>query len=167
MDGARKKVRKLAQHFLPERPHHLALSPTERYPEPTTFWQHNSRLQYSTYLSDADRGVLLTRPYYDIRQEPESATASNNDSAHAGNRPEMKKAVTKMSFKDYQNKQKKLSESPPDSGASAPRATDAKSQSGESKPSRDGPRREELSSKASGHRQDSKVAPRQEINGER
>jgi len=115
MDGAAKKISYLAQRVLPDRPHHLAISPTKRYPVPRDFWQYNSRLQYTTYLSDADRGVLLTRPYYEIHESTGSDAPVDN--ARATPRSEVKKPVTKMSFKDYQqSKQKKMSESPPDSG---------------------------------------------------
>ncbi|KAL8365778.1 hypothetical protein RB595_004522 [Gaeumannomyces hyphopodioides] len=113
MDLAAQRVHSLAQRILPERPHHLALLPDGRYPVPPDFWQHHSHLQYSTFLSDTDRGILLTRPYYEIiREEPDQHTRSP---AATAPKPEAKKVVTKMSFKDYQNSKKKLSSSPPDS----------------------------------------------------
>ncbi|KAJ9149874.1 hypothetical protein NKR23_g3929 [Pleurostoma richardsiae] len=115
MDGAAKKVNLVANRILPDRPHHLSLSPTRRYPVPSGFWQNNSPLQYSTLLSEADRGVLLTRPYYDIREEPETAVVNSSDPVP---RPDSKKTVNKMSFKDYQ-KQKKIPMSPSEHGLSA------------------------------------------------
>ncbi len=116
MDGAAKKVNRLVEQILPPQPHHLSLSLTQRYPAPTSFWQHNSRLQYTTYVSGADRGVLVTRAAYEIHEEADDTMAASNPAS----RTDTKKAVTKMSFKDYQqNKQKKLSESPPDSSQDA------------------------------------------------
>jgi len=117
MDGAATQVDQLAQHLLPAQPHHLALSLTERYPPTTDFRRTHSRLQYTTFVSGADRGVLLTRAYYEILEEPDTLAPTPADAA---SRPDVKKAVTKVSFKDYrQNKQKKVSESPPDTGPSA------------------------------------------------
>jgi len=117
MDGAATQVDQLAQHLLPAQPHHLALSLTERYPPATDFRQTHSRLQYTTFVSGADRGLLLTRAYYEIVDEPETTAAAPAD---APGRPDPKKAVNKVSFKDYrQNKQKKVSESPPDTGPAA------------------------------------------------
>ncbi|EJT71991.1 hypothetical protein GGTG_11241 [Gaeumannomyces tritici R3-111a-1] len=113
MDLAAQRVHSLAQRILPERPHHLALLPDGKYSVPPDFWQHHSHLQYSTFLSDTDRGILLTRPYYEIiREEPDQLSRSP---AIPASKPEAKKAVTKMSFKDYQNSKKKLSSSSPDS----------------------------------------------------
>jgi len=110
MDGAADKVNKLVAGILPSQPHHLSISATQRYPAPTEFWQHNSPLQYTTYVAAGDRGVLLTRASYDIHEEvePDAAPPTRSDS---------KKPVNKMSFKDYQqSKHRKFSESPPDSG---------------------------------------------------
>lgn len=112
MDLAAQRVHSLAQRILPDRPHHLALFSDRRYPVPPDFWQHHSNLQYSTFLSDTDRGILFTRPYYEIREEPETLQRSPTA---AVSKLEPKKNVTKMSFKDYQNSKKKLSTSPPDS----------------------------------------------------
>ena len=115
MDGAATLVEQLA-HLLPDQPHHLALSPTRRYPPDIGFPAKDSRLQFGTYIS-VDRGVLLTRAHYDIVDEPEAPTTAL---ANAAARPEAKKAVNKVSFENYrQNKQKKQSESPPDSGPGA------------------------------------------------
>lgn len=119
MDGAAERVANLVERILPDRPYHLSISPTERHAAPAGFWQDNSRLQYSTYVSGADRGVLLTRPHYDILEEPKAAVGSASANALTS-RPDAKKTINKMSFRDYQqNKQKKLSESPPDTGSSA------------------------------------------------
>ncbi len=134
MDSAAKKVNRLIEHVIPAQPHHLSLSHANRYPAPTDFWQHNSRLQYTTYVSGADRGVLLTRPAFDIQEEAaaddmaaSSSSSSFGGRADAAAAATAKKAVTKMSFKDYQqSKQRKLSDSPPDSGLLNAPATDAR-----------------------------------------
>lgn len=55
--------------------------------------------------------MLLTRPYYDMREEPPNLTAAKDPNAKME-----KKSVTKLSLSDYKNKQKKVSDSPPDSG---------------------------------------------------
>lgn len=136
MDGAAQEITKLAQHILPQRPHHLAVSPTARYSVPSGLWPNTSPLQYTTYVSEADRGILLTRPYYDIQLDPDEdikvAPSSNNNrsktvpsadaSSSAGtptaanSKGQVKKAITKLSFKDYQQskQQKKQSGSPSD-----------------------------------------------------
>lgn len=101
-----KRVDKIAKRILPDQPHHLSVSTSRRFPIPSGFWfdGFSSRLQYMTYLSDADRGVLLTRPSYEIRDDPEAKNIHN--SSDANHQTEPKKPVTKMSFKDYQNRKK-------------------------------------------------------------
>ncbi|KZL77570.1 hypothetical protein CT0861_06871 [Colletotrichum tofieldiae] len=116
MEAAAKKVQLLAQRILPDRPHHLSVSPDQRFrvpPDHRKLFEEfkHPRLQYMTLLSDADRGMLLTRPYYDMREEPPNPTAPKESNAKME-----KKAVTKLSLSDYKNKQKKVSDSPPDSG---------------------------------------------------
>ncbi|OLN91933.1 hypothetical protein CCHL11_01517 [Colletotrichum chlorophyti] len=117
MEAAAKKVQLLAQRILPDRPHHLSVSPDQRYrvpPDHAKVFEEfkHQRLQYMTLLSDADRGLLLTRPYYDMREEPPIPAAIKDTNAKME-----KKVVTKLSLSDYKNKQKKVSVSPPDSGA--------------------------------------------------
>ncbi|KIH94980.1 hypothetical protein SPBR_03848 [Sporothrix brasiliensis 5110] len=131
MDVAAQEINKLVQRILPDRPYHLSVSATGRYPVPPGLWPNTSPLQYTTFVSEADRGILLTRPYFDIQLETEDdpnntknkrgkATSSTNialpggSPAGAGNKSETKKPVTKMSFKDYQQSknQKKLPGSP-------------------------------------------------------
>lgn len=110
MDGAAKRIKLVAQRILPHEPHHLSLSPDRRYPEADAWQWRNSPLQYTTFLSDVDRGALLTRPYYDMREEPEPKL-----NALSAPRTEPKKALNKMSFKDYK-RQKKASLSPTENG---------------------------------------------------
>ncbi|CCF32168.1 hypothetical protein CH063_04607 [Colletotrichum higginsianum] len=116
MEAAAKKVQLLAQRILPDRPHHLSVSPDQRFrvpPDHSKLFEEFKypRLQYMTLLSDADRGMLLTRPYYDMREEPPNLTAAKDPNAKME-----KKSVTKLSLSDYKNKQKKVSDSLPDSG---------------------------------------------------
>jgi hypothetical protein len=116
MEAAAKKVQLLTQRILPERPHHLSISHDKRYRVPSDDDRHIEEwqlrgLQYMTFLSEADRGVLITRPYYDMREEPAAPPTSSNN---AQGKME-KKAVTKLSFLDYKKKNK-TSSSPPDSG---------------------------------------------------
>ena len=105
MEAAAETVKQLTRTILPERPHQLAQSPDWkcRYPpdEPAKRpeeW-HDTRLQYMTFLSDADRGVLFTRNYYDFRPEP-TKHATKEASALA------KGSATKktLSLSDYKNK---------------------------------------------------------------
>ncbi|KAB5585793.1 hypothetical protein GE09DRAFT_38485 [Coniochaeta sp. 2T2.1] len=100
MDGVAevdKKVRLLAERVLPGRPHHLTLNPNRKYPSPPGFWftGQSSRLQYLTNLSDADRGMLLTVPFFEIMDEPDEGTPAPAKVAQKG------EAKKKMSMKDY------------------------------------------------------------------
>lgn len=109
MDGVAdvaEKARLVAERVLPGRPHHLTLNPNRKYAPPSGFWftGTSSRLQYLTNLSDADRGMLLTVPFFEIMDEPETANP-----VKAVQRGEAKK---KMSMKDY--KARKKSTSPPE-----------------------------------------------------
>lgn len=110
METTADRIRSVVKNILPERPHHLSLYPDRKYPVPPNYWQHQSPLQYSTFISDADRGILLTRPYFDICDEPEPSPAIPQTTS----RPALKK-LNKMSFKDYQ-KAKKGPMSPTENG---------------------------------------------------
>lgn len=112
MEAAAKTVQSLSQHILPENPHHLSYNPHWRYrPRPddaahasrsgTRFEEwHNTRLQYMTLVSHADRGTLLTRSYYDMREEPPKPVPREVSAlAKAGG--DKKK---KLSLSDYKNK---------------------------------------------------------------
>ncbi|RDA83414.1 hypothetical protein CP532_4823 [Ophiocordyceps camponoti-leonardi (nom. inval.)] len=100
MDAAAKTVQFLSQHILPERPHHLSNSPSWRYRDTGSSrfeeWQNN-RLQYMTLVSQADRGFLLTRSHYDMREEPPKPIPR----ALAAAGGDKKK---KLSLSDYKNK---------------------------------------------------------------
>lgn len=117
MEAAAKKVQLLAQRILPDRPHSLSMNPDQRFRVPPdhskTFEEFKyPALQYMTLLSDADRGMLLTRAYHDMREEPPIPPAVKDSNAKME-----RKNVTKLSLSDYKNKQKKVSDSPPDSGS--------------------------------------------------
>lgn len=111
MEEAADRIRSVVKNLLPERPHHLSLYPDRKYQVPPNFWQHQSPLQYSTFVSDADRGVLLTRPYFDICDEPEP-----NSTPLGAVRNGPKKTLNKMSFKDYKKQKEKASTSPTENG---------------------------------------------------
>lgn len=120
MEAAAKQVRLLTQRVLPEHPHHLSYDPRRRYPavpDGKGFEEQIHRgLQYMTFVSDGDRGVLLTRPYYDMREEPPAPKAHPGAAAaaSAASTPSRtdKKPSTKMSLSDYKNKVKQQSQSP-------------------------------------------------------
>jgi hypothetical protein len=102
MDAAAKSVRVLTHDSLSQSPYYLSRRPDKRYPA-----AHDHRrfeewyivdLQYLTFLSDADRGVLLTRPEYDMREEPRPA-ARDADAT-----PRTVSEKKKMTLSDYKNK---------------------------------------------------------------
>lgn len=111
MEGAEKNADRLAKRILPQRPHHLTLSLTDKYPEPAGFWYtgKSHRLQYTTYLSDCDRGILITRPSYDICEEPASAPSAMPPKPPLPNG----EAKKKLSLKDYQKWRKQSPQDPP------------------------------------------------------
>lgn len=117
METTADRIRSVVKNILPERPHHLSLYSDRKYRVPPNSWHHPTPLQYSTFLSDADRGVLLTRPYFDICEEPDPspATGTATTSQQATPRPAAKK-LNKMSFKDYQKAKKTASTSPTENG---------------------------------------------------
>ncbi|KAK4155227.1 hypothetical protein C8A00DRAFT_13719 [Chaetomidium leptoderma] len=116
MDGAAKNAQKVAQRILPDRPHHLSLSFDRRYPESEGWWftGASAPLQYMTYISAAQRGILTTRASFEICEElpPPMPTKV----------PAKGEAKKKLSLMDYQNRKK--SASPVENGV--PTKTDAK-----------------------------------------
>jgi hypothetical protein len=124
MEAAAERVKLLTRSILPERPHQLSKSPDwkTRYPLDDTKrrceeWQ-DTRLQYMTLVSEADRGILFTRGYYDIRPEPvQPAPKDVSIVSRAGGEKK------KLTLNDYKNKKSgappSASASPPDSAASA------------------------------------------------
>lgn len=113
MEAAAETVRHLTRTILPERPHQLAQSPDwrstfEEHPKRIEEWE-NSRLQYMTLVSEADRGVLFTRGYYDIRPEPPRPVPREVNALARG-------SAKKLSLSDYTKKKTgaATSTSPPD-----------------------------------------------------
>jgi hypothetical protein len=115
MDVAVQKVQKLSKH-IPEQPHQLAFAIDKRYrihPDKVKALEENIHpgLQYMTFVSDLERGVLMTRSYDDMRDEPPAPNASQRPPTTPAQTD--KKPATKISLSDYKNKVKKLSQSPP------------------------------------------------------
>jgi len=115
MDVAVQKVQKLSKH-IPEQPHQLASAIDKRYrihPDKVKRLEEDVHpgLQYMTFVSDPERGVLMTRSYDDMRDEPPTPNAKHRPPTTPGQVD--KKPATKMSLSDYKNKVKKLSQSPP------------------------------------------------------
>ncbi|POS73650.1 hypothetical protein DHEL01_v207957 [Diaporthe helianthi] len=157
MEVAAERIRSVKK-LLPERPHHLALSLGRKYPVPPNFWDHQSPLQYSTFLSDADRGLLLTRPYYDICDEPEASLPTRQPTPQAG----AKKAGSKMTLEVW--KSKKVATSPTENGVLG-RAEDKKQRVSAHGPEKDASRREQGKVKQTGTQRDSK-GPDPRVNGD-
>ncbi|TQV97630.1 hypothetical protein V2A60_006627 [Cordyceps javanica] len=123
MEAAAKTVELLTQRTLPDTPYYLSNHPDWRYrPRPDDHLRpeewHSTRLQYSTLLAEADRGVLLTRPDYDMREEPPKPVS--RDVAALSKAGGEKK---KLSLSDYKNK-KTAATSPPEPSVSRLRDSD-------------------------------------------
>lgn len=122
MDAAAKTVESLSQHILPDKPHHLSYNPLWRFrprPDDASRFEEwcNSRLQYMTLVSHADRGTVLTRSYYDMREEPPKPVPREVSAlAKAGG--DKKK---KLSLSDYKNKRTGAVSSPPGPAVSKPK----------------------------------------------
>lgn len=149
MEVAAERIRSVKK-LLPERPHHLALSLGRKYPVPPNFWDHQSPLQYSTFLSDADRGLLLTRPYYDICDEPEAPLPTRQSTPLAG----AKKAGNKMTLEVW--KSKKVATSPTENGVLGGKVDDKKQRPPANGPDKDVSRKEQDKIKQAGTQRDSK-----------
>ncbi|RYP50836.1 hypothetical protein DL768_003754 [Monosporascus sp. mg162] len=123
MEAATRSIDSLAKHILPTKPHCLSISATRRYrphPDDKRLEEQDFRpLQYKTFVSDADRGVTLTRAYFDIREEP--VNPRNVTSNAPTPRSDPTKPVTKLSLKDYKNRTKAPDgESPPKARVAQP-----------------------------------------------
>ncbi|KAI0971017.1 hypothetical protein F4678DRAFT_110963 [Xylaria arbuscula] len=113
MEEAAKSISSLAEHILPKQPYYLSLSPTRKYqipPDEKRLDEQDIRpLQYATFVGgEADRGVLLTRAYFTVREEPNSSNAPTP----ATMKVDPNKPRKKVSLKDYRNK-KVEGDSPP------------------------------------------------------
>lgn len=108
MEEAAKSIESLAKHILPVKPHCLSIDPTKRYrphPDEKRLEEQDFRpLQYKTFISHADRGVTLTRAYFDVREEP--VNPHNATSNAPTPRSDPTKPITKLSLKDYKNRAK-------------------------------------------------------------
>lgn len=113
MEAAAETIRYLTRNILPERPHQLAQSPDwkavyDDHPKRLEEWD-TRRLQYMTLVSEADRGVLFTRGYFDIRAEPPKPVPREVTALARG-------SAKKYSLSDYAKKKTgaATSASPPD-----------------------------------------------------
>ncbi|ORY64462.1 uncharacterized protein BCR38DRAFT_215572 [Pseudomassariella vexata] len=107
MEASVKSIESLVS-ALPGRPHHLSISATSQYQQRPRDQRLEEeaypRLEYMTFLHDVDRGVLLTRAYFDIRKDPDETTS--NAPSPPKPRSDPNKPVTKLSLKDYKNRKK-------------------------------------------------------------
>ena len=159
----------MAQDLLPDRPHILTLSLDRRFPNPKGFWftSSSSPLQYMTYLSAAQRGILLTRASYDMHDEPDNAPVSMTL------KPPAKDTVKKkLSAKDYLSRKK--SDSPtendvPSKASARPiKSTDAKKDRPDPPKKEEPPRLKEKEKAPPSARPEGRVEkPRQELDGDR
>ncbi|KAH8166443.1 hypothetical protein CIB48_g1813 [Xylaria polymorpha] len=106
MEPAATSIKSLAEHVLPKQPYYLSLSPTRRYrvhPDEKRLDEQDIRpLQYTTLVGgEADRGVLITRAYFTVREEP---SASSNAPTPTALKVDPNKPRKKVSLKDYKNK---------------------------------------------------------------
>ncbi|KAI1438568.1 hypothetical protein GGR50DRAFT_368645 [Xylaria sp. CBS 124048] len=113
MEDAARSIETLAAQILPQQPYYLSISATCTYrirPGEKRLDEQDVRpLQYSTLVGgEADRGVLLTRAYFSVREEPNA----NNAPAPPTLILDPNKPRKKMTLKDYKSK-KTEGDSPP------------------------------------------------------
>ncbi|KAI1181924.1 hypothetical protein F5B17DRAFT_227758 [Nemania serpens] len=106
MEEAAKAIKTLADQILPKQPYYLSRSHTSRYPIPAAENIIDEKiirpLQYLTFVGgEADRGVLITRAYFTVREEPNSAS---NALMPTTLKIDPNKPRKKVSLKDYKNK---------------------------------------------------------------
>ncbi|KAI0202589.1 hypothetical protein F4808DRAFT_67035 [Astrocystis sublimbata] len=109
-------IKELADNILPKQPYYLSLSPTRTYrihpSEGHYDEQDHKHLQYLTFVGgEADRGVLLTRAYFAVREEPNALTDAPLSTVP---KIDPNKPRKKVSLKDWKNK-KAEGDSPPKS----------------------------------------------------
>ncbi|XDG02944.1 hypothetical protein ABKA04_002559 [Annulohypoxylon sp. FPYF3050] len=108
MEEATKTIETLVKNILPFKAHYLSLDTTRRYREQTDDKRLEEQiirpLQYTTFISDAERGILLTRAYFDVREEPTNTT--NATDIPTPKKSDPNKPKTKLSLKDYKNRKK-------------------------------------------------------------
>ncbi|OTB12908.1 hypothetical protein K445DRAFT_14206 [Daldinia sp. EC12] len=119
MEEVTKHIDTLVKDVLPPKAHYLSLDTTRRYrphADDKRLEEQDIRpLQYTTFVSDAERGVLLTRAYFDVREEPLNPVSAPD--TLTPRRTDPSKPKTKLSLKDYKNRKKS-----PD-GEETPRST--------------------------------------------
>ncbi|KAI6089037.1 hypothetical protein F4821DRAFT_71474 [Hypoxylon rubiginosum] len=107
MEEATKTIDTLVKNILPTKAHYLSVD-TRRFrqhvDEKRLEEQEIRPLQYTTFVSDAERGILLTRAYFDVREEP--ANPTNATSTPLPRKTDPNKPKTKLSLKDYKNRKK-------------------------------------------------------------
>ncbi|KAI2473367.1 hypothetical protein F4781DRAFT_189244 [Annulohypoxylon bovei var. microspora] len=108
MEEATKTIETLVKTVLPFKAHYLSLDTTRRYRPHTDDKRLEEQdirpLQYTTFVSDAERGILLTRAYFDVREEP--ANPTNATDTPTPKKSDSNKPKTKLSLKDYKNRKK-------------------------------------------------------------
>ncbi|KAI1471895.1 uncharacterized protein F4812DRAFT_198051 [Daldinia caldariorum] len=108
MEEVRKPIDTLVKNVLPPKAHYLSLDTTRRYrphADDKRLEEQDIRpLQYTTFVSDAERGVLLTRAYFDVREEPLNPVSARGDITPRTSDPS--KPKTKLSLKDYKNRKR-------------------------------------------------------------
>ncbi|XXG97672.1 hypothetical protein Hte_003979 [Hypoxylon texense] len=107
MEEATKTIDTLVKNILPFKAHYLSVD-TRRFrqhvDEKRLEEQEIRPLQYTTFVSDAERGILLTRAYFDVREEP--ANPANATNTPLPRKTDQSKPKTKLSLKDYKNRKK-------------------------------------------------------------
>ncbi|KAI1101927.1 hypothetical protein F4804DRAFT_314673 [Jackrogersella minutella] len=108
MEEATKTIETLVKNILPFKAHYLSLDTTRRYQphvdDKRLEEQEIRPLQYTTFVSDAERGILLTRAYFDVREEP--VNPANATDTPTPRKIDPNKPKTKLSLKDYKNRKK-------------------------------------------------------------
>ncbi|KAI1084476.1 hypothetical protein F5B20DRAFT_297862 [Whalleya microplaca] len=121
MDEATNTIQSLVKNILPTKAHYLSLDATRRYrphPDEKRLEEQAVRpLQYTTFVSDADRGVLLTRAYFSIRED--------NAISAPMPRSEPNKPKVKLSLKDYASKKRSPNGDSPSKTTAQPAKLDA------------------------------------------
>lgn len=119
MEAAAEIIRTDLRAILPEKPHQLAkttewIATDDGPKDPHARDEFRvQRLQYMTFSSEADRGIVFTRAYDDIRPSPKPMPRDVNALARSG-------ATKKRSLNDYINKKKSVA-SPDATPSSTPR----------------------------------------------
>ncbi|KAI1381487.1 hypothetical protein F4677DRAFT_440702 [Hypoxylon crocopeplum] len=127
MEEATKTIDTLVKNILPFKAHYLSLDTTRRYrphvDDKRLEEQDIRPLQYTTFVSDAERGILLTRAYFDVREEPANPINATDTPTPRNNDPN--KPKTKLSLKDYKNRKRSPDGEEPPKSATQPTKVNA------------------------------------------